>query len=78
MGSLYWLHNKDTVVLIVDRMNLCDYAFVDNIFLDNRNKISTRKMSLPEFEQERRKQILYKKQYQNGWMERSSLRQWRN
>ncbi len=68
MGSLYWLHNKDTVVLLVDRMNLCDYAFVDNVFLDNRNKISTRKVSLPEFEQEKTKQILNKKTT-SEWMD---------
>ncbi len=65
-GGTHWLHDKNTIVLEMGGMYLCDYFLMENFFLDDNDFITIKwaTMALPDFECENANQILYKKVYQ--------------
>ncbi len=66
-GGTHWLQDKNRFNLEMNGIHLHDYFLIENFFLDDNDFITTKSasMSLPAFECENLKQILYKKQYQN-------------
>ncbi len=66
-GGNHWLQGKDRIVLELTGIHLRDQLLPDGLFLDDNNCITTKRatISLPDFERENSKQILFKKQYQN-------------
>ena len=66
-GGTNWLQDKNKIVLEMSGIHMRDYILPDKLFLDDNNFITTKRatISLPHFERENAKKILFKKQYQN-------------
>ncbi len=65
-GSLHWLQNKDRVVLNHYGFHLHDHVLMENVFLDDRNEITTKRLHFLCLSLNTRMQNRFsKKQYQN-------------
>ena len=66
-GRNHWLQDKNRIVLELSGIHSRDYVLTDKLFLDDNNFITTKRaaISLPDFEREISKHILFKKQYQS-------------